>query len=256
MKVITIGRDPSCNIVINDPKISRRHAIIRISDFGKIEVVDLSTNGTSVNGNPLRKNVPYPVTRNNQVTFAGVSKLNWDDVPNPFKLYKWIAIGIAGLIALAIGITAIVNAVGSEPDPVIPQEPPAATATTPETAGKPKISSKAGSNEKNKAGEQNDENLDDNTGSLLKPVVSPHRTATKTEAPANVDKKEQNSKPEKTKPEKVNNKPNNKPVSGKPQNQTGGKPVQKPQNTDSKQGNTNGGESNGNSGNKGKTRKL
>lgn len=253
MKVITIGRDPSCNIVINDPKISRRHAIIRISDLGKIEVVDLSTNGTSVNGNPLRKNVPYPVTRNNQVTFAGVSKLNWDEVPNPFKRYKWIAIGIAGLIALAIAITAIVNAVGSDSEPVITQEPPAAAAPAPGTASKPKISSQAGSNENDKTGEQNEDNLDDNTGNLLKPIVSPHRPANKVETPANVDKKDQNGKSEKTN-SKPNSNPNIKPVTVKPPKTTVDKQGDKQQNSGAKQGNSSDG--NGNSDKKGKTRKV
>ena len=250
MKVITIGRDPSCNIVINDPKISRRHAIIRVSDFGKIEVVDLSTNGTSVNGNPLRKNVPYPVTRNNQVTFAGVSKLNWDEVPNPFKLYKWIAIGIAGLIALAIAITAIVNAVGSDPDPVITQEPPAATTTAPGTASNPKNSSKAGSNEKDKAKEQNDENLDDNTSSLLKPMAPAHRPANKVETPSNGDKKDQNGKTEKNNQSKPQ-----KPTGDKRTDKKAEKKVEKKsQNPETQQGTT--GDGQGNSGNQRKTRKV
>ena len=247
MKVITIGRDPSCNIVINDPKISRRHAIIRVSDLGKIEVVDLSTNGTSVNGNPLRKNVPYPVTRNNQVTFAGVSKLNWDEVPNPFKLYKWIAIGIAGLIALAIAITAIVNAVGSDPDPVITSNPPAAASTAPGTSSEPKISSKASSSESGKDGKQDDENLDDNTSSLLKPMAPAHRPAAKVETSTTGEKKDQSVKTEKT----------NK---GNPQKTTGNKKVEnkvdkKSQNPETQQGNT-GGDSNGNPENKKKTRKV
>ena len=250
MKVITIGRDPSCNIVINDPKISRRHAIIRVSDFGKIEVVDLSTNGTSVNGNPLRKNVPYPVTRNNQVTFAGVSKLNWDEVPNPFKLYKWIAIGIAGLIALAIAITAIVNAVGSDPDPVITQEPPAATTTAPGTASNPKISSKAGSSEKDKAKEQNDENLDDNTSNLLKPMAPAHRPANKVETPTNGDKKDQNGKTEKNNQSKPQ-----KPTGDKRTDKKAEKKVEKKsQNPETQQGTT--GDGQGNSGNQRKTRKV
>ena len=247
MKVITIGRDPSCNIVINDPKISRRHAIIRVSDLGKIEVVDLSTNGTSVNGNPLRKNVPYPVTRNNQVTFAGVSKLNWDEVPNPFKLYKWIAIGIAGLIALAIAITAIVNAVGSDPDPVITQEPPAAATTAPGTASNPKISSKAGSNEKDKAKEQNDENLDDNTSSLLKPMAPAHRPANKVETPTNAEKKDQNGKTEKANHGKTQQKQTGDKKSEK-------KTDKKTQASESQQGKTDG-DNNGNTV-KQKTRKL
>ena len=247
MKVITIGRDPSCNIVINDPKISRRHAIIRVSDFGKIEVVDLSTNGTSVNGNPLRKNVPYPVTRNNQVTFAGVSKLNWDEVPNPFKLYKWIAIGIAGLIALAIAITAIVNAVGSDPDPVITPEPPAAAVAVPGTTSNPKISSKAGSNEKDKAKEQNDENLDDNTSSLLKPMAPAHRPANKVETPTNAEKKDQNGKTEKANQGKTQQKQTGDKKSEK-------KTDKKTQASESQQGKTDG-DNNGNTV-KQKTRKL
>ena len=247
MKVITIGRDPSCNIVINDPKISRRHAIIRVSDFGKIEVVDLSTNGTSVNGNPLRKNVPYPVTRNNQVTFAGVSKLNWDEVPNPFKLYKWIAIGIAGLIALAIAITAIVNAVGSDPDPVITPEPPAAAVAVPGTISNPKISSKAGSNEKDKAKEQNDENLDDNTSSLLKPMAPAHRPANKVETPTNAEKKDQNGKTEKANHGKTQQKQTGDKKSEK-------KTDKKTQASESQQGKTDG-DNNGNTV-KQKTRKL
>lgn len=247
MKVITIGRDPSCNIVINDPKISRRHAIIRVSDFGKIEVVDLSTNGTSVNGNPLRKNVPYPVTRNNQVTFAGVSKLNWDEVPNPFKLYKWIAIGIAGLIALAIAITAIVNAVGSDPDPVITPEPPAAAVAVPGTISNPKISSKAGSNEKDKAKEQNDENLDDNTSSLLKPMAPAHRPANKVETPTNAEKKDQNGKTEKANQGKTQQKQTGDKKSEK-------KTDKKTQASESQQGKTDG-DNNGNTV-KQKTRKL
>ena len=226
MKVITIGRDPSCNIVINDPKISRRHAIVRVSDFGKIEVVDLSTNGTSVNGNPLRKNVPYPVTRNNQVTFAGVSKLNWDDIPNPFKLYKWIAIGLFGLIALAIAVTAIVKAVGSDDEPIVTQQPPAAAVTTPGTST-PKNGSKTAPADKNKAKDADAENIDDNTGNLLKPVA-PHRPAAKVEAPAKEDKKDQNGKTE-----KVNNKANS---GSKNNNQNAGKKAEKKtQKTDPKQ---------------------
>ena len=144
MKVITIGRDPSCNIVINDPEISRRHAIVRVSDFGKIEIVDLSTNGTSVNGNPLRKNVPYPVTRKNQVTFAGVSKLNWDDIPNPAKFYKLIAYSIAGLVAVALIIVAITRFTDSHEDSFISQPPTEASTQSQEPAskGEPKVDSK------------------------------------------------------------------------------------------------------------------
>lgn len=51
MKVITIGRNNECSIVINDVKVSRVHAQLVQDDNGNISVVDLgSTNGTKVNG--------------------------------------------------------------------------------------------------------------------------------------------------------------------------------------------------------------
>jgi pSer/pThr/pTyr-binding forkhead associated (FHA) protein len=52
----TVGRDPSCNILItrDEPEwgsVSRRHAVIRVLDNGDILVLDTgSKNGTSLNG--------------------------------------------------------------------------------------------------------------------------------------------------------------------------------------------------------------
>ena len=48
MKVITIGRDPECNIVLDDNLISRRHAVLRLHGTGKIEIIDYSSNGTFI----------------------------------------------------------------------------------------------------------------------------------------------------------------------------------------------------------------
>ena len=49
----TIGRSPSCDIVLTDPGASRRHAQIVRRDDGYV-VTDLdSTNGTMVNGQPV-----------------------------------------------------------------------------------------------------------------------------------------------------------------------------------------------------------
>lgn len=47
---IVIGRQPDCDIVFDDPNISRRHAEVRVA-AGEFTVADLgSTNGTKVNG--------------------------------------------------------------------------------------------------------------------------------------------------------------------------------------------------------------
>ena len=47
---LVIGRSPRCNLVLNDPTVSRRHAALRREDEGW-RITDLgSTNGTWVNG--------------------------------------------------------------------------------------------------------------------------------------------------------------------------------------------------------------
>ena len=52
---LTIGRLPECDIVLDDSKVSRRHAEVR-RDGISVSVVDLgSTNGTMVNGAGIRE---------------------------------------------------------------------------------------------------------------------------------------------------------------------------------------------------------
>lgn len=104
MKTITIGRGDGCNIYIDDESMSRRHAIIKIPTFGGMEIVDMSKNGTSVNGVRLRPNVPFPVSRKDVVTFADVAQLDWAKVPDPLKYYKLGALIVGGLIVLLLAI--------------------------------------------------------------------------------------------------------------------------------------------------------
>ncbi len=52
---VVIGRLPECDIVLSDVNVSRRHAEVR-HDSNGVTVVDLgSTNGTRVNGAPIRQ---------------------------------------------------------------------------------------------------------------------------------------------------------------------------------------------------------
>lgn len=54
MKVLTIGRNNDCDVVINDSKVSRVHAQLVQDDNSNISIVDLgSANGTYVNGNKI-----------------------------------------------------------------------------------------------------------------------------------------------------------------------------------------------------------
>ena len=49
----TIGRDHRCAVVLDDPRVSRRHAEVRLR-LGRYTLTDLnSTNGTRVNGAPV-----------------------------------------------------------------------------------------------------------------------------------------------------------------------------------------------------------
>jgi DNA-binding winged helix-turn-helix (wHTH) protein len=55
-----IGRDPRCGVWLDAPGVSRRHATIRIDEANRrVSLQDLeSTNGTFVQGSPVRSEVP------------------------------------------------------------------------------------------------------------------------------------------------------------------------------------------------------
>jgi hypothetical protein len=56
-ETVVIGRLPECGMVLSDPNVSRRHAEVRRQD-NDVVLVDLgSTNGTRVNGVPVRERV-------------------------------------------------------------------------------------------------------------------------------------------------------------------------------------------------------
>ena len=104
MKIITIGRDPDNMITLDDPKISRHQALLRCYPFGKMELIDLSQNGTFVNGMRIASNKPYPLTRNDIVTFSHAEKLDWNSVPAPHRRIKrLILISTAIIAAIFLG---------------------------------------------------------------------------------------------------------------------------------------------------------
>lgn len=130
MKVISIGRDESCDIVYDDPNISRRQAVLRLYPSGRIEIIDYSRNGTSVNGVRLGHEILTRVTRKDAVSFAGVKTLNWNEVPDPSRVYRkilFVAVAVVAAVAVAFGGWAIYKAVvGDKPvvkvvEPTTPQ---------------------------------------------------------------------------------------------------------------------------------------
>lgn len=105
MKTITIGRSDECDIHIEHELISRRHALLRISPLGKMEIINLGANGTSVNGVKLQNSRPKKISRNDVVTFAGVKTLDFNAVPDTLKLIRIGSITAILLVIVAISIT-------------------------------------------------------------------------------------------------------------------------------------------------------
>lgn len=67
-----VGRSRDCDVVLEDPDVSRRHARILLAADGSWLVEDLgSTNGVAVNGG--RISGPHPLANGDQVTFGKVS---------------------------------------------------------------------------------------------------------------------------------------------------------------------------------------
>jgi pSer/pThr/pTyr-binding forkhead associated (FHA) protein len=93
MQILSIGRDVSNNIVLNDNFVSRHHAQLILTDNGRVLLKDLgSANGTFVNGNKISE---YYLNSGDVVKCASVF-LNWQqytsqhlsqnqsqEIPNP-----------------------------------------------------------------------------------------------------------------------------------------------------------------------------
>lgn len=103
-KSFTIGRDPQNDIVISDPSdlVSRVHAVLKVDNKGHYKIVDQSSNGTYVNGIRIEKYADVPVTRKDEITFASVSVLNWDEIPKVNTAKPWIIAICSVLAALAV----------------------------------------------------------------------------------------------------------------------------------------------------------
>jgi len=71
-RVAVVGRDPSCDLVINDPKCSRRHAVVEAGPDGLVIRDSGSANGILVNGRRIERSplVPGDVFRIGDVEVA------------------------------------------------------------------------------------------------------------------------------------------------------------------------------------------
>lgn len=105
MKKVTIGRGRECDIRLSDDsdRVSRKHAVIAVSPNGKMQIYDLSSNGTFVNGVRVEKPDGYPVKKGDKVNFANLVDLDWSKYRNPYRKL-WIGVIVTLVLALIAAI--------------------------------------------------------------------------------------------------------------------------------------------------------
>ena len=141
----TIGRESNSDIILWNEESSRCHAQIRIDQKGKLWLMDMSTNGTYLNGMRISPNYEVEVSRKDEILFAGVEALDWSRIPKQKNKLLWIIlpISIVVLIAIAVVLCCVLIPKGnieaeSEVTPTVtevPEQP--ATETAPEVSDTP-----------------------------------------------------------------------------------------------------------------------
>lgn len=83
MRLLKIGRDSSCDIVMHSDKVSSLHAELTLLNSGDIMLEDKgSRNGTFIMNQQIKPNKPVNVRRGDAIRFADV-ELQWSQVPMP-----------------------------------------------------------------------------------------------------------------------------------------------------------------------------
>ena len=83
MRLLKIGRDASCNIVLHSDKVSSLHAEMTILNNGDILLEDKnSRNGTFLMNKPIKPGTPVSVRRGDAIRFGDV-ELMWNQIPMP-----------------------------------------------------------------------------------------------------------------------------------------------------------------------------
>lgn len=119
MKKYTIGRGDDSDIIVSDPKglVSRHHALLKAYPNGGYELIDLSKNGTFVNGIRIAAHKPVKVKRKDVIVFANSSKLEWEEVPEPYKWVKLTAMIGIGIAIVLLALLATRLAGNEKPEP-------------------------------------------------------------------------------------------------------------------------------------------
>lgn len=83
MRLLKIGRDASCDIVLHSEKVSSVHAEITLMNSGDILLEDKgSRNGTFIQNQAIKPGKPVNIRRGDAIRFGDV-ELQWSQVPMP-----------------------------------------------------------------------------------------------------------------------------------------------------------------------------
>lgn len=92
MRLLKVGRDSSCDIVLHSDKASALHAEITILNNGDILLEDKnSRNGTFVMNRPIKSGTQVSIKRGDAIRFGDV-ELIWNQVPYPDDLSRYKAV--------------------------------------------------------------------------------------------------------------------------------------------------------------------
>ena len=100
----TIGRESNSDIILWNEESSRCHAQIRIDQKGKLWLMDMSTNSTYLNGMRISPNYEVEVSRKDEILFAGVELLDWNQIPKQKNKLLWIILPISIVVLIAIAV--------------------------------------------------------------------------------------------------------------------------------------------------------
>lgn len=92
MRLLKVGRDSSCDIVLHSDKVSALHAEITILNNGDILLEDKnSRNGTFIMNRPIKPGTQVSIKRGDAIRFGDVELL-WNQVPRPEDLSRYKAV--------------------------------------------------------------------------------------------------------------------------------------------------------------------
>ena len=138
----TIGRESNSDIILWNEESSRYHAQIRIDQKGKLWLMDMSTNGTYLNGMRISPNYEVEVSRKDEILFAGVEALDWSRIPKQKNKLLWIILPISIVVLIAIAVVLCCVLIPKEKTEFEGEVTPIATEVPeqPETVNSPEVS--------------------------------------------------------------------------------------------------------------------